>query len=294
MSPDSVRALAMLIEVHLSVRAALVSWPQEVSPEDADDAEGIAALVRLGVAPGEACEAVLGEAGVGLGDVLSRGEMTGGGVSRSVDDLARRLAEERASARARDATAAGAKLSARIVVALPAGAFLVGASRSGLGPATVVALLLGVALVSAGAAWISRLKPSVTDDGADRLATALADSLEGGVSPGEALSRLAREATFADVLAGPRRAVASGALWPEALAASEVATIRRVGRSCLMARRYGRPLAPVLRTIAAAAADTRAAAAERALRRAPIRMVVPLALCVLPGSLLIAVAPLMT
>jgi hypothetical protein len=291
-SPESIRTLALLTEIHLSVREALIAWPDEVEPEDATEAARIAALVRLGIPPAEACGLVLGERENDLGSILERGEAMGGRTGRSVRAHARALEEKRAAVRAHHAAIAGAKLSAHIVVAVPAVAFAAAVWRAGLTAEGTALSLLGALLLGAGAWWMARSKPQPPDDGPERLAVSLADALEGGTSRDRALSQLATD-DRANQLAGPRAAVLQGALWPEALATSQVEGVRRLGRACVLSRRYGRPLVPVLRTLAAGGSERRAAAMERALRRAPVRVVVPLALCILPGALLVAVGPVL-
>ena len=196
--------------------------------------------------------------------------------------------------RARDTSVAGAKLSARIVVALPALASAVAIARSGARPATMAIALLGAAAIAGGVRWMARAKPAPPPDTEERLALALADGVEGGVSLDAILTRLADDGAFSQVLSEPRARASEGVLWPEALTASDLSSVRSIGRACGAARRYGRPLAPVLRTIAANDARRRDLAYEQALRLAPVRMVLPLTLCVLPGSLLLAAAPLAT
>ena len=294
MTPDSVRSLATLVDVHLSARAALHAWPAEASPEDRAEVERAACLVTLGVRPDEACISAFGPDGAELGHVLARAEATGGRVGRSLLHLADRMEERDASRRSIHGSAAGAKLSARIVVALPLLATAISVARSGVTAATMGLSVAGAALIGAGIGWTARLKPVVADDAPERLALSLADGLEGGSSMDAVLRRLSVESGYADILADAREAVARGRLWPDALAGSSSELVRRIGRCCVSARRYGRPLAPALGRLAESESRRRAAALDRALRRAPIRMVVPLTLCVLPGSLLIASAPLVT
>jgi hypothetical protein len=286
--------LATLVEVHLSVRAALIAWADELPPEDAEAVRRVAALVRLGIGPADACSSVLGEAGVELGEVLARAETLGGRVGRSLTGLASSLEERQAMCRARDTSAAGATLSSRIVVALPALVSAVALARSGVRVTTAAITLLGAAAIAGGIRWLARAKPVPPPDTEERLALAVAEGVEGGACLEAILSRLAEDPAYAEGLSGPRASVSGGALWPEALAASDLRVVRSIGRACLAARRYGRPLGPILRTIAADAARSRTLAYERALRLAPVRMVLPLTLCVLPGSLLLAAAPFVT
>ena len=294
MTPDSVRSLATLVDVHLSARAALVAWPAEASSEDRDEVMRAACLVRLGVRPDEACVVAFGPTGAELADVLARGEIAGGRVGRSLLRLASRMEERDAARRSVDATAVATKLSARIVVAVPLLAAGLSVARSGVTAPTVALCAAGVALIVAGARWTARLKPGVADDVAEHLALALADGIEGGSSVDSVLGRLSLESGYADALAEAREVVARGGLWPDALACSGSDAVRRIGRCCVAARRYGRPLVPALARLAESGANRRTAAFDREVRRAPIRMVLPLTLCVLPGSLLIAAAPLVT
>ena len=294
MTPDSIRSLATLVDVQLSPRAAVLAWPPEASPKDRAEVERAAGLVALGVRPDEACVCAFGADGSELGDLLARAEATGGRAGRSLLHLASRMEERDASFRSIEATGAGTKLSARIVVALPLLVGGISVVRSGPTAATLALFAAGLALIVAGARWTARLKPVAADDVCEHLALSLADAIEGGASIDAALGRLSLESGYADVLAGAREAVARGRLWPDGLACSGPETLRRIGRCCVSARRYGRPLAPVLRRLAESESKRRSAALDRELRRAPIRMVMPLTLCVLPGSLLIASAPLVT
>lgn len=294
MSPDSIDALASLIGVHLSVRAAVMAWPSDASPEDVTDVERIGALVRLGVGLDEACEAVLGEEGVELGEVLARGEATGGRIVLSLLSLARRIEERIASCRASDATAVGATLSARIVTVVLVGSSLLSAMRAGFAPTTLAVCGVGLGLILSGGRWMSNLKPGLPNDSVEQLASAVADMVEGGTTIEESLERLSREAAYRSALAVAREVANRGSLWPEALLESDVEGVCRMGRCCVVSRRYGRPLAPALRQLAAGLARRRSVELDRVLRRAPVRMVLPLTLCVLPGSLLVAAGPLIT
>ena len=69
--------------------------------------------------------------------------------------------------------------------------------------------------------------------------------------------------------------------------------VRPLGAALAAAERYGDPLAPVLERVSAEARSVRRRHAEEAARRLPVRLLLPLVLCVLPAFVLLAVAPLL-
>lgn len=55
----------------------------------------------------------------------------------------------------------------------------------------------------------------------------------------------------------------------------------------------GEPAAPLLDAVAAAARDRRLRSAQEAARRLPVTMLLPLALCILPAAVVLAVVPVL-
>ena len=293
MTPDSIRALAGLIEVHLSVRAALVAWPPDCEPEDRVAVMEIAALVTLGVPTQDACRSVLGDEGEALTAVLTRGERQGGHVSAALIAAAARMEELDAESRAAAAASGGVRLSVWVVLAVPTIWVVVDLMRNGrFHPGALSVAVVGGTLALMGLSWIARLRPRSPSREVEDLAASLAHGLAGGASLDDLFRALAEDHPV--LLEVAARRVAAGLRWSTALAASEDPTVAQLGRLCSSSLRYGRPLVPALHAFAARLGEARRLGYERKLRRAPVRMVVPLTTCVLPGCLLMASSSFLT
>jgi tight adherence protein B len=188
------------------------------------------------------------------------------------------------------AAGAAARLSARLVVGLPLAFLPLAPTQRMFDLAGLVTIAVGAALAGGGMLWIARLVPPLppSDRTAD-VAELLAATLRGGPSLTEALDAIADLSP--DVLARPRRLRRLGLRWSEALHRSG-GEVAELGAAIVVAEREGLPLVDALRVFAMRRRADATRAHRLALRRAPVLMVVPLALCVMPSFLLLAVVPL--
>jgi tight adherence protein B len=224
---------------------------------------------------------------------------TGGNAAAMVARLAD-SAERRMRAVAKAASyGAGARLSARLVAGLPlAFAPIAPMTRAPIGdPAGLFLLLLGGGLAVAGLAWVSALfpRPVPHDHPAAVVAETLAAAVDGGGDAASALRDVCANPPPGGDLVAPRigRLMDLGASWTEALARSGDPDLGSLGASMRTAVAMGLPLSRALRDLAEAARAERERAFEAAVRRAPVRMAVPLSLCVLPSFVVLGIAPLL-
>lgn len=221
----------------------------------------------------------------------------GGDLAVLIDMLASTVdqrAKERAISRA---SVAGAVLSSRMVAALPLLCVpLIPISHAPLlDPLGLAMLVSGVVLALAGLRWISRLTPAPPDS--DDAVAAVADVVAGVVAAGIDLrraldyvaGRVPKEVR--EPFARASRLVVLGSTWPEALAASSDPHVSALGGALLSAYRVGVPVAGRLRLFASDLREQRRLAFEAETRKAPVMMVLPLVLCILPSFLLLALGP---
>jgi tight adherence protein B len=189
--------------------------------------------------------------------------------------------------------AAGAKLSGRMVAALPL--LFVPFRPIGRAPMFdgigIVTLVLGISLALAGMSWIARLVPAPPqrDDPEDRFVRSAVVLLRGGMPLRQALGVAAGSAG-----GEPRTAsdhVALGASWGEALDLCSDPLLRSMSNVVDRGERLGASVTAELQELA----DRRRGMVERSfearLRRAPVLMMVPLTLCVLPSFGFLALTP---
>ena len=211
--------------------------------------------------------------------VLAVADRTGAPVVPAMRSLAAALRETAETDRAVRVALAGPRTSARVVLALPLLAVVLGATW---GVDTVGVLLgspAGWAVVATAAAlvvlaqrWTGRLVRAVTPDGS--VPGLLLDVWAIAVSGGGAW-RGARDQVDA---------VFGGRSWP-------VGDEQRLAETLELAERSGVPAAGLLR---ASAVDLRAERAAEGLadaERLAVRLVVPLGVCVLPAFVLVGVVP---
>ena len=283
-------AIAARLRAGGTLRSALADEdvPSELS--------GVSRRIRLGVPSDEAlggADGFFGSDAESLRLVSGLHSRTGGDAAAMFDAIAGAI-EARAEAIGRaGAGAAGARLSARVIACLPLAALLLlpGSEAPLLDPMGSVLLLAGLGLCFAGMRWIDRLLPAPDDhaDPAALLAVVAAAALRSGCS----LDQVMAEATARDPtrLGRPARLRRLGLSWPDALSRSEDRGIRSLGAALAAPHRTGVPVVPALEAFAARRAAEAASEFERAIRRAPVKMVVPLTLCILPSFGLIALTP---
>jgi len=282
------RALAALQRGGLDLRSAILAWPSSAPPRLRPLISRIARRVALGEEPSEALRH-LGDDIEPLPRVLPAYAREGGDVADLLERHAAMLDRRRAAARRALAGASGARLSGRLVAALPV-LFVPFTPRSA-DPAGLSFLIVGVSLAAAGLWWIERLLPSpdeLSDPSVDA-AELIAALLAAGASMDSALAAAA--AAEAEAFGRAPRRVRLGVAWADALAREP--GLAWIGETIRRARRWGVPAADAL----AAEAARRRAAAEDAFearaRRGAVFMALPLACCVLPSYLLLGVLPLL-
>lgn len=296
---EAIRALASLLRIGMSPHAALLEWHREVPASVAPALGAVARRLRLAAD----VPASLPPAAVLLGDdhaafvgILAAGRDAGGDVASMLDGLARVIEDRVAATGAARAAGGGAQLSARLVAALPL-AFLplMPAARAPLtDPTGVVMVLTGLAFCGGGIAWIERLFPRPpSDDAAAAVASLAAAVLRGGCGLHVALevaSRWAPAGTNADIERA-RRMVVLGRSWRDALGCLTDDGLRGLGATLSAAHTFGLPVAGALDDFAARRRAASAREFDRAMRRAPVLMVVPLTVCVLPSFVLLGLGP---
>ena len=282
------------------MRAALLAWPDEVLQEQRPAIAQVARRLSLGdgVEPALRVLHPPWDAGASsaLRTVVAVHLHVGGDVARMIDAVADGLARRAASLDASRAAAAGMRLSARMVAALP----LVFMPLSGLARAPLddligmTLLAAGVLLSAIGLWWMDRLAPAPPGrDGIAWVADILGGALRGGSGLHRSLEVIVGRAPeeIAPDLERAGRIVMLGAAWGEGL--------RRSGNDGLVAlavaldrgRALGVPIADSLETFARGRDQGATNAFDAEMKRAPVRMVLPLTLCILPAFGLLAIAP---
>jgi hypothetical protein len=294
---EALTALASLVASGHSLTAAVAEWheasPSRCRPDisyiqqrmlfgsstlesDVGDQESRASLLRPVVTAAMQADRASASASVAI--------------LRGAADSLRSRAAEIAEA---TATTSGARLSGRMVAGLPL-AFLVLTPLGGapafdaLGVATVVT---GSSFIAAGIRWMSRMTPRpAAPSAASRVVTQLATLLRSGVPGDTALAALSEQVDW-EPLHFAARSCRLGLRWTDGLQASSDPHARNLARILVAGRRVGAGTVEALTRFSfeLTAADRRRF--ETRLRRAPVLMVVPLVLCVLPGFALLTLGP---
>ena len=288
--------LAALLDIEPSTRWALLAWPKNVADErDADALRSIARRVRLGAPIDVALAPLVAAAGSEAQPLVAAfrsHSATGASLATTVRAIARSIEARRALAHDGRAAGAAAKLSGRMLALFAGASLLLAPMSRGLSPAIAVATTaVASMLVWVGVRWMRRLspRPPTADDPVASHAEMLASLIRAGVQPSAALDLVG---TTPD-LARARKLVALGASWPHAIAASggrdhtRLALVLRRG-DCL-----GLPVAAVLMALAADIRERGRRAFELETRRAPVLLVLPLTLCLLPAFGIVVVVPLL-
>jgi len=288
----AVRALASSLRAGRAMREALVEWGDAVP-----GAARVSRRVRLGCSLGDSLEAArpfLGGDLDALGLVGDLHGRAGGDAAEMLEAIARSI-DQRVSGAGRAAVnAAGARLSARLVAGLPLATllFLPGSRAPVFDPLGLTVIAVGIALCIGGMRWIGGLLPVPPDevDEAGLLAVVIASGARAGCSVDQVLDvAAARQGGSELARAGRRHRL--GLPWPDALMRSNDEALRSLGVALTIPQRLGVPVASTLDEFARRRAEQLENRLERAIRRAPVKMVVPLTLCVLPSFALLALTP---
>jgi tight adherence protein B len=290
---DALRTLAEMLRAGFTPENALIGWYQRAGEAWKEPLAKVGMRVRLGVSPHEAFEGdPLGDISRILAAIFCGYSTAGGDLASAVDELATEADRIDAGSRSAAAQVAGARLSARMIAALPL-AFvpLVPGAGSPVGdPFAMTTTALGVGLVGLGMAWIKRLLPSPPSPGsAATAASMVASALRGGSTPAAALDAAAE--TW-PALAEARSRTRMGLSWDEALRVSDDEGMRALGDELAGAALSGAPAAERLAAFARSRSSNAACEFTAEARRAPVRMIVPLTLCILPAFLLLGAGPL--
>ena len=302
-SPDrslasALDSLASEIRSGIPVRSSLSVWHRGVGDDLKPSLLCLRDRLALGLSPAVAftagtSHAPLRELGRLLVPLLEQHERAGGDLAGAVQRTAVWLRQRSDGFEEARASVAGAKLSARLVAVLP----LLFLPLAPLGRAPMfdrlgtAILATGVLLAIVGMRWIGSLIPSPPDphDPLDRFAREVALSLRAGMPIGPALSAAA-------VVAGPSlasesRRVALGCSWGAVLGQSSDPFLCSLAAIVDRGDRLGLPVATSLEDLADQRKASRARMFSARLRRAPVVMMVPLTLCVLPSFGFLALGP---
>jgi hypothetical protein len=226
-------------------------------------------------------------------------ERDGGNLAGMLESLADRLESRAAALEAARGAGAGALLSGRIVAGLPLLLLLLtpGVDRQLLDGGGIVVLVTGLAFVAAGTAWIHRLipKPARVDDPVAVVCDVAACALTAGNTLHAAMMA-GLDACPGDIrpqFARAHRMVQIGASWPDALRGCGDPDLADVASSIGHAQKLGVPLAKSLARWAETRREGRLRDFEVATRRAPVLMIIPLTVCMLPAYLILGLGPVL-
>ena len=297
----AVRSLAALIDAGLTARAALTAWAQDVPGRLEHMTEAVGRRARLG-APTAVALRPLTQAvsSVDLSSLEAAFDLHaryGGDLADLVRKVAERIERRGGADQEGRVAAAGASLSGRLVAALPV-AFvpLAPAARAPLFDRLgIFVLVVGIGLALAGMRWIRRLVPSpaTQEDAVSVVAETAAAFLKGGAPIGPVLTAAAAAAPkeLAGELQRCHRLTRLGLPWPTALGTSEHEGLRALSGVLRRSAALGLPARAQLESFAVARRERARRELEHGLRRAPVLMVIPLAVCVLPSFVLLAIVP---
>lgn len=290
-SSAALTALAALLKSGLSLRQALLAWPDELTGDHRVEAREVVRRLELGH-PVKSAVAASSLAWL-LQPAFSVHLATGVDLVAWLERIVADREETAGALKAARGAAAGATLSGRMVAGLPLLFIpLTPMSRAPLtDPVGLAMLAVGVILAVVGLRWIDRLlpRPPEEDAGAE-LAVLLAAMLRAGLPVAGALELASGHPGASSSLLRARRSVALGATWHQALteAGGDCASLAAsLGR----AQRFGSSVADALESHAAGRRAELKRQFEEKMKRAPVLMVVPLACCILPAYGLLALGP---
>lgn len=290
-SAAALLSLAALLRSGLSLRHALLAWPDELTGRYEAEAREIVRRLDLG----QSLKDAVGTSSLAfiLVPAISMHVSAGVDLVAWLERLAADRQDTAAAARAARGAAAGAALSGRMVAGLPLLFLpLTPMARAPLTDAVGLAMVAaGVILAFGGLCWIARLLPKPPEeDPAAELCVLLSAMVSAGLSISAALETAALQPGAPVALIRARRLVVLGSTWSQALELVE-GEYRAIAASIRRAHRFGLPLAEALEAVAAVRRAEDRRSFEEKIKRAPVLMVVPLTCCVLPAYALLALGP---
>ncbi|MGH2734492.1 MAG: type II secretion system F family protein, partial [Actinomycetota bacterium] len=249
---EALRRLAALVRSGAPPRTALRQWTDDCPAALQGPTRRVGARLALGHSLERAMDPL--EDGFGCDAVMLRvlikvAAELGIDLARLLEGHARTVERRRAAQLQAQAAVAGARLSGRMVSALPLLCLpLLPAARAPLfDPLGLVLMLLGMALVVLGMRWIDRLvpRPDATEDPAAALAELAAAALGAGAALKTALDALAAEGfgSLTEPLGRARRLVRLGLSWPQALRRGGHPVLADLGAVLHRAEVLGQPAA---------------------------------------------------
>jgi tight adherence protein B len=278
------------------MRAALSMWPERIPGTFSDELKGVAARLRLGADPVDAVTAASGVNSEGaLRAIVAVHLETGCDAARLLDAAAANLERRAELLHGARAFASGPRLSGKLVAVLPLAFVPLLPASSGwrLDRRGSLLLVAGTGLLLAGMWWIARLLPAAPEaDHAGSLAELSAAAIEAGLPLGRALEACSTGSADLDAaMSACVRRVRLGSSWAESLKRATYPGLAALASVVARSEELGTPIASALRAFGAERRVATEAAFEEASRRAPVLMVFPLVLCVLPSFVLLALAP---
>jgi tight adherence protein B len=275
------------------MRAALTAWHEDSSDPEL---EMLSRRIRLGSDAADAIATTCASWGPDaqrLALIVRSTTRLGGDAPAMLEQTAASIQEREAATRGGRAAAAGAVLSGRMVAGLPL-AFLplTPMARAPLfdGPGLLL-LVTGLAFALGGMWWIRRLVPTAPqEDGAGQVAELTAALISGGVGLSIALDHITAVSSGRS-FERERRLVRLGSSWTAAFERSQDDGLVALAATIQRAERTGSPIAAVLVEFARRRRQRLQLEFEAATKKAPVVMVVPLVLCVLPSFCFLALAP---
>ena len=288
----AIRSLAASVRAGKTLREALATWDADV-PE----IESVSRRLRLGLSPATSLEAARPFFEDDLDALILVIELrgrAGGDPALMLEAVARSIDERVAAGERARVNAAGAKLSARMVAGLPLAALLLlpGSGAPLLDLMGLLVIVAGIGLCFGGMRWIGKLLPTPPErvDEAGLLAAIAAGALRSGCTLSRVLD-LAAGLSDHEGLSRAGRHHRLGMTWPEALGRLDDDGFRALGSAIAAPQRTGVPVAEALDAFVERRSQELERDLERAIKRAPVKMVVPLTLCVLPSFGLLALTP---
>jgi Flp pilus assembly protein TadB len=296
----ALRQLAALLRAGLTLGEGLDEWGDRAPESLRAPLERLRRRLRLGASAEEALSSLvpeMDEEGPAVAALLTVHVRLGGDAAALLEEAAGAAEDRLAPTESAIAMASGARLSGRMVASLPFALLLLSpASKAPLFDAAGLALLAaGIGLGVVGLLWMGRLvpRPEALADPCSALASLVAAVCEAGASPSAALEVMAGcvGVPLGEELGRARRLAALGASWPEALRRADGDGLGELAAVIERATSSGSPIAAPLRSLAASRRRRGARDFEARLRRAPVLMVVPLTLCVLPSFAVLGLGP---